>query len=431
MYVESVTMTDFRCFEKAKGTFVSPGKEGLPEDALDNVTLLMGINGAGKTSTLRGVALALLSPIIGQSGLYPRYLVRRTSTDVRDPIEEAKIKCVINDDEECPFREIRFPGVDKSYTTILIRTVQDTEYFNQYSWCGNSQIAVGNPTLIGTRDLVNVNENDLLSSFYSESSPEYFLLGYGASRRTEFLENLDSQRSRRRHPRFQRVAGLFEEFITLYPLAAWFPLLKTKARAKEVRELLNRLLPDGTTFTGECKEGDGLFEHHGVTLPFSALSDGYRSYIGLVADMLYHMQYVCTNKMKLTSLSGVVMIDDIDVHLHPEWQRIVVPKLATTFPKLQFIITSHSPLVVGTLHAANIRVVEDNQIHEYADRVHSLSADQILTSRYFGLSSARSPDAEKTFNRKAKRVADNHDPKAALEFIRELTGKTNGKKPSP
>ncbi len=425
MYVESVTMTDFRCFEKAEGTFICPGKEGLPEDALDNVTLLMGINGAGKTSTLRGVSLALLSPIIGQSGLYPRYLVRRASADVRDPIDEAKIACIINDDVECPNKEMSLPGVDKSSAALVIRSFHDTEYFNKFSWYGNGHAAfrtIGHPTL--TNVIEQLNENDSLSSFYSDSSPDYFLLGYGASRRTEYLENLDSQRSRRRHPRFQRVAGLFEEFITLYPLAAWFPLLKTKARAKEVRELLNRLLPDGTTFTGECKEGDGLFEHNGVTLPFSALSDGYRSYIGLVADMLYHMQYVCTNKMKLTSLSGVVMIDDIDVHLHPEWQRIVVPKLATTFPKLQFIITSHSPLVVGTLHAANIRVVEDNQIHEYADRVHGLSADQILTSRYFGLSSARSPDAEKTLNKKAKRVADNHDPKAALEFIRDLTGKT-------
>ena len=428
MYVESVTMTDFRCFEKAEGTFVYPGKEGLPEDALDNVTLLMGINGAGKTSTLRAVSLALLSPIIGQSGLYPRYLVRRVSPDIRDPIEEAKIACIINDDVECPNKEVRLPGIEKSSTSLLIRSINDAERFSRFSWYGNGHSTIGGPSLRGIVGQAEVDENNPLSSFYSESSPDYFLLGYGASRRTEYLENIDSQRSRRRHPRFQRVAGLFEEFITLYPLAAWFPLLKTKARAKEVRDLLNRLLPDGTTFTGKCKEGDGLFEHHGVTLPFGALSDGYRSYIGLIADMIYHMQYVCTNKSKLTALSGVVMIDDIDVHLHPEWQRTVVPKLATTFPKLQFIITSHSPLVVGTLHAANIRVIEDNQIREYADRVHGLSADQILTSRYFGLSSARSPDAEKTLNKQAKRVADNHDPKAALEFIRELTGKTNGKK---
>ncbi len=424
MYVESVTMTDFRCFEKAVGTFVYPRKEGLPEDALDNVTLLMGINGAGKTSTLRGVALALLSPIIAQSGLYPRYLVRRVSPGIREPIEEAKIACGINDDIECPNKELRLLRNEKSDTSLLIRSFDDAEYFYGFSWHGNGHSTIGGPSLRGVVGQAEVDENYPLSSFYSESSPDYFLLGYGASRRTEYLENIDSQRSRRRHPRFQRVAGLFEEFITLYPLAAWFPLLKAKARTKEIRDLLNRLLPDGTTFTGECKEGDGLFEHNGVTLPFSALSDGYRSYIGLVADMLYHMQYVCTNKMKLTSLSGIVMIDDIDVHLHPEWQRTVVPKLATTFPKLQFIITSHSPLVVGTLHAANIRVVEDNQIHEYADRVHGLSADQILTSRYFGLSSARSPDAEKLLNKKAKRVADNHDPKAALDFIRELTGKT-------
>ena len=139
------------------------------------------------------------------------------------------------------------------------------------------------------------------------------------------------------------------------------------------------------------------------------------------------MNYVCPKKSKLTSLSGVVMIDDIDVHLHPKWQREVVPKLAKTFPKLQFIITSHSPLVAGTLHAANIRVVEDNQIHEYKERIHGLNADQILTSSYFGLGSSRSPDAEKQLALTAKRVADTHDPAIAIEYLKELTNGPNGK----
>lgn len=226
--------------------------------------------------------------------------------------------------------------------------------------------------------------------------------------------------------RYQRVAGLFDDAVTLYPLSAWYPRSETEHRQKEVCELLNRLLPEGTEFTGEFKHADAIFKHNGVKLPFGALSDGFRSYIGLVADMLYHLNYVCPKKSKLTVLSGVVMIDDIDVHLHPKWQREVVPKLAGTFPKLQFIITSHSPLVAGTLHAANIRVIEDNQIHEYTERIHGLSADQILTSSYFGLDTSRSVAAVEKLNRIADRVADDGDPSAAIDFLNELAGSTNG-----
>ena len=82
--------------------------------------------------------------------------------------------------------------------------------------------------------------------------------------------------------------------------------------------------------------------------------------------MLFNMHTV-TPKGKLADVAGVVMIDDIDVHLHPGWQREIVPKLAETFPKMQFIITTHSPLVVGTVHAANIRVIEENQIRQFQE----------------------------------------------------------------
>jgi predicted ATP-binding protein involved in virulence len=58
-------------------------------------------------------------------------------------------------------------------------------------------------------------------------------------------------------------------------------------------------------------------------------------------------------------MTGVVLVDDIDLHLHPSWQRTVVSKLASTLPRLQFIVTSHSPLVAGNLYAENIRVVSN------------------------------------------------------------------------
>jgi hypothetical protein len=428
MYVEKLTMKDFRCFEQAEVTFVYPGQKGLPAEALDNVTLLMGINGAGKTSVIRGMALSGLSPIISMSGYFPYHLVRTAADPDLSPAE-AVTECTLRGERTSQLTK----QLERFRASITIRTVSEINYFWKFSWMGSES---GLGQLIQSPfhppahpRQVELPEETSLPVLFSEAATDHFILGYGATRRTEYLENLDAQRSRRRHPHFQRVAGLFEDYITLYPLAAWYPTLESKPRQKEVRELLNGLLPDGTEFTGEFKDADALFTHNGVKLPFGALSDGFRSYIGLVADMLYHLNYVCPKKSKLTDLSGVVMIDDIDVHLHPKWQREVVPSLAKTFPKLQFIITSHSPLVAGTLHAANIRVVEDNQIHEYTERIHGLSADQILLSSYFGLDSTRAPAAERKLSTMAKRVADTHDPAPAIAFLEELAGKSNGQKP--
>ena len=91
-----------------------------------------------------------------------------------------------------------------------------------------------------------------------------------------------------------------------------------------------------------------------MELPFGTLSDGYRAYLGLVADLIYHLQMNCPHGGNLTDMTGIVLVDDIDLHLHPKWQRTVVPHLAGTFPRLQFILTTHSPLVTGTLHADNV-----------------------------------------------------------------------------
>jgi hypothetical protein len=429
MYVEKLTMKDFRCFEQAEVSFVYPGKKGLPEEAIPNVTLLIGINGTGKTSVLKGVALAQLCPIISASGLFPRHFVRVAQPDtVRDAVVVTQFPS--GDHTEWP--GAKHKTIDQAVDpggALKVARIGDTELYADYYWSTRNFFAIGHAT-----EDKEVNDHvlrrELLESLYSDRSSDYLLLGYGALRRADSQENPDTQRSRNRHLKYQRVAGLFEDAFPLYPLAAWFLRPETDPHRKEVRGLLNKLLPNGTEFTGEFKDADALFKHNGVKLPFGALSDGFRSYIGLVADMLYHLNYVCPKKSKLTDLSGVVMIDDIDVHLHPKWQREVVPKLAGTFPKLQFIITSHSPLVAGTLHAANIRVIEDNQIHEYTERIHGLSADQILTSSYFMLDTSRSPAAVDKLHKIEKRIVDQGDPAAAIEYLRELAGdaKPNGGK---
>ncbi|MCP4612053.1 MAG: AAA family ATPase [Planctomycetes bacterium] len=233
---------------------------------------------------------------------------------------------------------------------------------------------------------------------YDDNSPAYLVTGYGASRRVETPNNIESfaQRNKSRRLRYQRVASLFEEHFALIPLSAWLPHLKQEnpGRYKQVCTLVNKLLPDGAKFTGRREGNDYIFQHRGVPVPFTAMSDGYRSYIGWIGDLLYHICMGCPRGMSLMNNRGLVLIDEIDLHLHPRWQREIIPKISRQLPKLQFIMTTHSPVVAGTLHHCNTFVLKEDLkgsviVEPLLTSVHGLNADQILLTGAFGLQSSR------------------------------------------
>ena len=121
---------------------------------------------------------------------------------------------------------------------------------------------------------------------------------------------------------------------------------------------------------------------------------------------------------------GIVLVDEIDLHIHPEWQRTMVSRIAKTLPKLQFVFTTHSPIIAGTLEAANLFVTESSsggitKVIQLEEDVHGLNADQILLSSYFSLRTTRAPSVAKTLNDLAKKAQDG-DPDASIEFLKQL-----------
>lgn len=94
-------------------------------------------------------------------------------------------------------------------------------------------------------------------------------------------------------------------------------------------------------------------------LPLSWLSSGIRSMIALVADLAYRC--ACLNPglrgEAARKTPGLVLIDEVDLHLHPSWQQRVVDLLQAAFPSMQFVLTTHSPQVLSTVHARSVRVV--------------------------------------------------------------------------
>lgn len=407
MYVESISIERFACFRQASATLRMPGADH--REGLDNVNLVLGINGAGKTSLLRALALGVLGDFLLWSGFVPRHLVRRAGAQTGSQVASLTAQVHLNPQDHPKFlpvaqqRLIHTNIGRRGDQELLLPKLSPAEAF-------------GHPL---------VSPDDGL---YLDDSPAWLMLGYGATRRVDVSEVFDPQQQRRqRNVRYQRIAGLFEDHIALVPLHVWLP---GSERHNEVIELIGRLLPEGDEFCGDREGYEMAFRIAGsALLPFSALSDGYRAYLALVGDVLYHLAQVTPAGQALTDMTGVVLVDEIDLHLHPSWQRLVVPQVARTLPRLQFVLTSHSPLVVSTLRPENILLMEREEpspdgwpsirplrLHE---STFGLSADQLLASPYFGLPSSRAPEAERKLLELADRAAEGDD-QAALQYLQGL-----------
>jgi hypothetical protein len=226
------------------------------------------------------------------------------------------------------------------------------------------------------------------------------------------------------------VAGLFEDQVTLRPLNAWLPKIKRDRLKAEAINKMSDMLPKEIKFKAAFDDAEDqyLFNFRGQDVPFTSLSDGYRAFIAWGSDLLGHMCDVTPLDKSLDDVSGIVLIDEIDLHLHPSWQRSVLPNLSKAFPKLQFIVTSHSPLVASAVRHQNIFITSEAEdgtatIKQIEEKAFGRGADQLLMSSYFGLETARAPHlveiGQELFNKAAQGDRD-----AALTYLRQLSSPT-------
>ena len=229
--------------------------------------------------------------------------------------------------------------------------------------------------------------------------------------------------------RARRIMSLFEETFSLLPLSHWLPRYQTGNRGRfvQVRTLINRLLGPGRyRFTGQMEDGEYVFQLGSTRVPFPALSDGYRAFLGWIGDLLFHVCETCPRGKRLDENQGIVMVDEVDLHLHPAWQAELLPRLAGALPRIQFIATSHSPLLVGSLAWENIVIARQRRNGtSYLARtrvdVSKMDADQILLTELFGLRTTRSA-AQSDRIRQLLEQTRLGDVGAARELMAELSG---------
>ena len=109
------------------------------------------------------------------------------------------------------------------------------------------------------------------------------------------------------------------------------------------------------------------------------LSDGEKGIISLVADIAYRMALLNPNLLdKVLETPGVVLIDEIDLHLHPSWQKKIMDNLMSIFPNIQFIVTTHSPSILLNVPKENIWVLNQNNIYQPQDMTYGRTVEEIL-----------------------------------------------------
>ncbi len=140
------------------------------------------------------------------------------------------------------------------------------------------------------------------------------------------------------------------------------------------------------------------------SVPIDQVSQGMSSIFGWVGTMLQRMYEIHAGAAKPEHEPAVVLVDELEAHLHPEWQQKIVALIREFFPRLQIIATSHSPLVVVGMKAHEVFIARRDRDDRSRIEIQpvdpdidfaGLRADQILTSDLFGLSTTRGPDASR------------------------------------
>lgn len=158
------------------------------------------------------------------------------------------------------------------------------------------------------------------------------------------------------------------------------------------------------------------------------LSDGERGLLCLVGDIARRLAIANPQNTSPLSGHGVVLIDEIELHLHPNWQRTIIPKLLGTFPNCQFFITTHSPQVLTEVKEPNsVWITKKNQLPYHPEQVYGLDSAEILEEL---MGTATKPDAITQQLNEISQLIDNDKYDDARSQIKDLAQKTHGSIPA-
>jgi predicted ATP-binding protein involved in virulence len=404
VYFLSLTIENVRCFGEKQTLDLSDGN-GRPQQW----TIILGDNGVGKTTLLQ--SLVSITPsedeLEYESGEYmevstPKYSVDYKFAQEWEPSRASKkiFKIIGNFSANLLLKE------------QTSKPLKEELYYEHLEW--PRRISCG-----------------------SRSLSDMVCLGYGAARRMSEITISDNRSADSSASLFFDNAALFnaEEWLLQADYSAHFPsLIQQRARKQrdQVKEILTTLLPEVTDIKLIPPSPEKMLPQVRVKTPYGwvsikDLSLGYKTLIAWMVDFARRMFELYPDATKPLEQPAVVLVDEIDLHLHPKLQRELMSRLGKIFPNTQFIATAHSPLVVQAATNANIVLLrrEGDQviIDNNPQTIKGWRVDQILTSDLFGLESSRPPQYDDLLEERKKILSKARLTKRDKQRLNELEHK--------
>lgn len=373
MLIERLRIRNFKGFEEEEFFF------------RNNFTVVIGDNGSGKTSILDALAVAAgcyLIPLGGGQKIQ-RPIHKR---EVR--IEE-KEKSVFDPQLPCEIEAEGKWGIWRRSIEKLsfVNTVRYAKPVTEYAKAEQERAMKGNDVVLP-------------------------LFAYHGTGRL-WAELNDKVNYTKQGSRLEGYENCFSVKSSSKAFRNWYKTLEKNIDKKDSDELIQRLdtfkqailtcLEDWEDLYYDFAEDDIICAHRDgnkkASIPYRMMSDGYRNMIGMIADIAYRCiklnPHLGVNALKETE--GLVLIDELDLHLHPSWQKGIVAELVECFPKIQFVATTHSPFIVQSLSRNQLINLENEEL---VNEPHDVSLE--TNALYMGVKSQRS----KVFDEKEKAARD-------------------------
>lgn len=315
MYLVDLKLQNVRAIQEMELSF----RGTTPDEKTRRWTVLLGENGCGKSTVLKSIGLLLA----GSEALPD--LLGSTDQWIHNEANEATISATICTAE----------GDERTLTLVLKR--------------GD-----------GRDNVIKRNSKGLrqLDAALRKADRNYFIAGYGAFRRPPDLTRRSSIRFEQgRAAQLGTMFSLGNELVSLEQWAMDLDYAVGREGSGIIREALGKLLP-GMHFKGIDKRKRAvLMATADGDVPLGQLSEGYQAMAAWAGDLLFRMTETFKDRRDPLAARGVLLIDEMDLHLHPVWKRNLVDFLDNAFPNLQIIATTHSPLSIQQCGEGELFVV--------------------------------------------------------------------------
>lgn len=393
-----------------------------------NFTLLVGENGAGKTSLLDALAVASAVWLIEP----PDASLKASGRNIMP--NETRLVPVKEGDRTLFAREI--PTVVQASGTLDRQA--------EMKWTRKIRPGGVKMTNLDAKKAVR-QIGELFKRVKSGEKVLCPVIAYYGAGRAWLASNQRVPKEEPNGPaeRWAAFYDCFSERIRFGELHKWFKR-ETIARGNRqgrwrpgfdaVRRALLRCIPEADDFFFDSDLDGMVLSIAGNVQPFDNLSAGQRMMLAMVADLA--IKCVTQNAYLipaddlgpedeplprvLKETPGVVLIDELDVHLHPSWQRRIAKDLMETFPSIQFICTTHSPQVIGELDKQHIRVIAEDGSVSMPSASYGLDSSRVLEEV---MQTSERTDAEVVRLRNLALALDQEDFAQAKKLIGEVEAK--------